>query len=183
MGGLDMGGGGGGGRHKKVRSKRMSVRNDMTPMVDVAFLLLTFFMLTTVFSQPQAMEINMPDSKEPVEIAESNVLQVRVDQRGDVYWGFGREAPTKAPFTDIEKILLQNANRNPEKTVTVLKVDREGTYKNAVDILDAFETGNVKRFAIAPMTEEDRTLITAAGGQASPVAAPAVAAAAPPAAP
>jgi biopolymer transport protein ExbD len=60
--------GGGGGGHKKggkVRAKKASTKIDMTPMVDLAFLLLTFFMLTTTFNKPQTMEITMPEKPKP----------------------------------------------------------------------------------------------------------------------
>ena len=61
---------GGGGKKGKKHKKRVGVRMDMTPMVDVAFLLLTFFMLTTTFNTPQVMEISLPpDSKVSVEVA------------------------------------------------------------------------------------------------------------------
>src|SRR6266699_296630 len=73
-----------GAKHKKGglrkrKPKRIGIRVDMTPMVDVAFLLLIFFMCTTVFRKPQALEINLPpDPKAKVEIAESNVFTLRV---------------------------------------------------------------------------------------------------------
>ncbi|MCA0270098.1 MAG: biopolymer transporter ExbD [Bacteroidetes bacterium] len=173
MGGLDTGGGGGGsgasaGRHKKKRGKRVGIKMDMTPMVDVAFLLLTFFMLTAVFSQPLAMEINLPppDSGD-IEMAESNVLQIRVDKDSKLYWGFGNDVPTATTMQEIGTVLRQNANRN-DKTVTVLKVSRESEYVTAIDLLDEFEVADVTRFAISPLTPQDAALMqqaqTSTGG-------------------
>ncbi|MFM7079991.1 MAG: ExbD/TolR family protein, partial [Bacteroidota bacterium] len=52
--------GGGGKKDGKVKQKKSTTHIDMTPMVDLAFLLLTFFMLTTTFSKPKTMEVNMP---------------------------------------------------------------------------------------------------------------------------
>ena len=143
---------------------------DMTAMVDVAFLLLTFFMLTAVFSQPLSMEINLPESENPVEIAESNVFQLRVDAEGTIWYQTGKEALKSASFQEINTILRQNGNRNPGKTVTVLKIDRDGKYANAVDLLDEFDITNIERFAISPMTDADKALIAAAkgGGAAAP---------------
>ena len=61
------------------KKRRVGIRIDMTPMVDVAFLLLIFFMVTTVFRTPQALEINLPpDEKTQVQVAESKVVTVRV---------------------------------------------------------------------------------------------------------
>ena len=173
---MDMGGGGGGGRHKKSRSKRMGIRIDMTPLVDVAFLLLTFFMLTTVFAIPSTMEINLPENNETeVEIAESNVLQLRVTPDGDVWWNIGETPLAMVKLADMPKLLQEKANMN-DKMVTVLKIDRDGKYNYAVDLLDAFDVNNVKRFAIAPLTAQDKEQIAAAGGNAGaplPVADPA----------
>lgn len=188
MGGLDTGGGGGGsgasaGRHKKKRGKRVGIKMDMTPMVDVAFLLLTFFMLTAVFSQPLAMEINLPPpGSGDIEMAESNVLQIRVDKDSKIFWGFGTDVPTTTTMAEIGTVLKQNANRN-DKTVTVLKVDRESDYATAIDLLDEMEVAGVTRFAISALTDQDRALVGEAGGSTSaptaPAAAPAPAAAAP----
>ena len=78
---------GGHGKKGKKSKKRVGVRMDMTPMVDVAFLLLTFFMLSTTLSTPQVMEISLPpDSKVNIEVAESNLLTLRVRNDEAVFW-------------------------------------------------------------------------------------------------
>src|SRR4249920_2769627 len=78
------------GVHRPKR--RVGVRIDMTPMVDVAFLLLIFFMVTTVFRTPQALEINLPPDKDiKIEVAQSKVLTVRILSETRVFWRRGED--------------------------------------------------------------------------------------------
>ena len=76
---VSQGGGGGGKDGGKVRSKKQSTKIDMTPMVDLAFLLLTFFILTTTFNKPKTMEVTMPDKvkdeTEQTKINENDILE------------------------------------------------------------------------------------------------------------
>ena len=87
----------GGKKGKSFRrpKRRVGVRIDMTPMVDVAFLLLIFFMVTTVFRTPQALEINLPPDKDvEIQVAESKVMSLRVMGEDLVYWKRGgKEVP------------------------------------------------------------------------------------------
>ena len=79
---------------KRKKGRRLGIRIDMTPLVDVAFLLLTFFMFTTSMSRPQTMEINLPPDKEvKVEVAESNLMTLRVNDKGDIFWIDGHRIP------------------------------------------------------------------------------------------
>ncbi len=143
-------------KHKKKR--RLGVRLDMTPMVDVAFLLLTFFMLTTTMSKPQTMEINLPPSEAKVEVAQSNLLTLRVKEDGTIYQNFAQEAPTKIEFTGLQKFLKQSLQQNP-KLITLLKVDRKGKFKMMVDLIDELNLADVTRFSIAPMLDEDTKIL------------------------
>lgn len=78
-----------GGKHKKVRAKKQSTHIDMTPMVDLAFLLLTFFMMTTTFGKPKTMEINMPVKPENETKTEvNNAVTVLLSGDNNIYWYF-----------------------------------------------------------------------------------------------
>jgi len=143
---------------KKRKKKRLGIHLDMTPMVDIAFLLLTFFMLTSVFSRPQTMEINLPPEESTVEVAESNLLTLRVDSAGTVYWNVGVEPPARVAFKDLRPLLVERNKNNP-KLITLVKVDREGTYTMMVDIMDELNLANITRFSLAPLLPKDKELI------------------------
>ena len=144
-------------KHKKMR--RLGVRLDMTPMVDVAFLLLTFFMLTTSMSRPQTMEINLPPEKTTVEVAQSNLLTLRVKEDGGIYWNIADQPPVKVEYKDLRKLMMQQVQANP-KLITLIKVDRKGKYHMMVDIMDELNLANIQRFSMAPMTDADKTILS-----------------------
>ncbi|MFA6597601.1 MAG: biopolymer transporter ExbD [Ignavibacteriaceae bacterium] len=154
-GGVDAGGGSRSRKKgKRKPKKRVNVRMDMTPLVDVAFLLLTFFMMTTVFRKPSTMEINLPPSDAKVEIAESNLLTLRIDEAKMIYYSFGIDIPKKLKFDDLKKFLVETASQNP-KLVVLLKIDRKGKFNYMVDIIDELNMAKLDRFSIAPMTDID----------------------------
>lgn len=158
MAGADVGGDGGGHRKKKGKRKppkRMSIRIDMTPLVDVAFLLLTFFMLTTVFRKPQTLEINLPPKDTDIKIAESNLMTIRIDDKHNLYWNMGIEVPQKLKYEDLRKFLEQKAKEHP-KLVVLVKIDRKSKYHMMVDIIDELNLANLTRFSLAPMTDIDK---------------------------
>jgi len=144
---------------KKKKGRRLGVRIDMTPLVDVAFLLLTFFMLTTSMSRPQTMEINLPPDKDvKVDVAESNLLTLRINKEGAIYWSAGIGSPKLLPPGTLRTFLKEQAT-NP-KVVALIKIDREGKYINLVDIIDELTNfANIQRFSLAPMTDQDKELL------------------------
>jgi biopolymer transport protein ExbD len=148
------------GRHsKRKKSRRLGVRIDMTPLVDVAFLLLTFFMFTTSMSRPQTMEINLPPDKEvKVEIAESNLLTLRVNDKAETFWSIGIESPKRIEFKALRAFLKERAAGNP-KLVTLLKVDRLAKYDVMVTMIDELNQSNITRFSLAPLLDADKALL------------------------
>ena len=144
---------------KRKKGRRLGIRIDMTPLVDVAFLLLTFFMFTTSMSRPQTMEINLPPDKEvKVEVAESNLMTVRVSDKGDIFWSMGIESPKRIAYNDLRPFLRERAASNP-KLIVVLKIDRAGKYNTMVNLIDELNLAQITRFSLAPMLDKDKELV------------------------
>jgi biopolymer transport protein ExbD len=143
---------------KRKKMRRLGVRIDMTPMVDVAFLLLTFFMLTTTMSRPQTMEINIPPGNQKVDVRESDLMTIRVKEDGSIFWNMGWEKPAKLEYKELRTFLANKLQENP-RLITLLKVDRKGKYAMMVDIMDEFNLANITKFSIAPMEDVDKEIL------------------------
>jgi biopolymer transport protein ExbD len=147
---------------KRRKGRRLGTRIDMTPLVDVAFLLLTFFMFSTTMMRPQTMEINLPPDKEvKVEVAESNLLTLRINNKGDIFWSIGIESPKKLDATTIRTFLKEKIQGNPKLTALV-KVDREGKFIYLVNIIDELNLAQIQRFSIGNLVEQDKVLMSKA---------------------
>ncbi len=149
----------GGKKGLRRPKRRIAIRIDMTPMVDIAFLLLIFYMVTTVFSMPQAMEINLPPEDPLVKdliVKESNLLTIRVDSEGRYWWNVRRVAPDNLPTlvpgstsvpdsidyvvdTDSLQALLVEKNRENNKLNTLIVIHRDANYADMVNILDEID--------------------------------------------
>ena len=149
----------GGKKGLRRPKRRISIRIDMTPMVDIAFLLLIFYMVTTVFAMPQAMEINLPPEEEiekKVDIRASNLLTIRVDEDGRYWWNIGFVKPDSLPELlpthpdtpdsivyrlnpDTLQGLLVAKNRANDKLNTLILIHRDATYADMVNILDEID--------------------------------------------
>jgi biopolymer transport protein ExbD len=155
-------------KHSKKKAHRVGVRVDMTPMVDVAFLLLTFFMLTTTMAKPQTMEINLPPGDANVEVAESNLLTLRVVPSDkdtiSIYYNIGVDKPVKidgnrtTSIHALGKLLHDNNKANP-KLITLLKIDKKAKYVDMVNIMDEFGLADIQRFSLAPMGDVDKKIL------------------------
>ncbi|MBS1490822.1 MAG: biopolymer transporter ExbD [Bacteroidetes bacterium] len=160
------GGGEGGKKGGKVRSKKTSTRIDMTPMVDLAFLLLTFFVLTSTLSKPKTMEITLPEKPKegdkPPEVNEKKVLTVVLGANDKVYWYVGITEPEakREDFSKngIRKVLLEKKSQIRDMIVLIKAMD-ESKYRNMVDILDEMTICNIQRYAIVDITSADKEIV------------------------
>jgi len=166
--------GGGGGKKKggKVRAKKQSTKIDMTPMVDLAFLLLTFFILTTTFNKPKTMEVNMPDKvkdeKDQTKINEKDILNLILGENNKIYWYIGLTPPvnqTDYSKDGVRKLLLEQTRANP-KMMVLIKPEAKSRYENMVNILDEMDITDIKRYAIVEYTPDDKTIIAEGLGTA-----------------
>lgn len=150
------------------KGKRLSTRVDMTPVVDLAFLLLTFFMLATTFIKPQVMELILPEKREnqteseQPKVNEKKVLSVFLDGDNRIYWYIGitdaQVYETDYSSTGIRKV-LQEQSRLIEKMVVLIKPDTTSTYENLVDILDELKINNIARYALVDVDDEDKAIM------------------------
>ena len=146
------------GFHRPKR--RVGVRIDMTPMVDVAFLLLIFFMVTTVFRTPQALEINLPPDKDvKIEVAESKVLTVRVLPDDRAYWKRGTDPWARTDVPSLGTVLMPF--RGNKDLVVLIKIDREAKFNNMVDIIDELDLANLTRFSLGTLTPDEKKEVEA----------------------
>ncbi|MFH1004469.1 MAG: biopolymer transporter ExbD [Bacteroidota bacterium] len=116
--------GGGKGKHQKKRAKKLSAHVDMTPMVDLGFLLLTFFVLTSQFSKPKTMEINMPvkpkDTTITTKVADETALTLLVTEKKDkIFYYYGKFKPETAIIktTDYSKEGIRKVLRKRNKDI------------------------------------------------------------------
>ncbi|WP_430613865.1 ExbD/TolR family protein [Flavobacterium sp. JP2137] len=170
--------GGGDGKGKKVRSKKQNAGVDLTAMVDLAFLLITFFMLTTSMNKPQSMNLAMPDKdKTDVDnetlVADNRSMTILIGADNKIKWYMGRtDAPLEGPQDQtygkegIRIELLKKVKAIPQITgdpekglIVIIKPSKNSNYRNLVDILDEMAITNVKAYAIVDMTPEDLAIL------------------------
>jgi biopolymer transport protein ExbD len=123
-------------------------------MVDIAFLLLIFFMVTTVFRAPQAMEVNLPPKDAKVEVPESNVMTLFITAEGRFFYRMAQGPLAPSSMKDLGQLFTDNLKLNPELIVLV-KVNRGAKYETMVDTMDELEIANMSRFSLVPMSDEE----------------------------
>ena len=164
-----------GGKGGKVRSKKQNTRVDMTPMVDLGFLLITFFMFTTTFSKPNVMDLGLPakpkDDKQkppPTEIKLSNSISLLLGKDNKIFWHqqdntsltdqnlnettFDREGIRKV----IEQAKANAADKS--KFTVIIKPTDDAVYKNFVDILDEMAITKSEQYGVTDLKPWEKAI-------------------------
>jgi biopolymer transport protein ExbD len=145
----------------RIKKARVAVRIDMTPMVDVAFLLLTFFMLTTQFKPPEEVEISLPLSHSEAKLPELNTMTVHVSDSSKIFLGFDSSIMMETMFGQQNRLrqavevkkenladLLMKARISNTKLRTIVKADEGVEYGTVSDIMDILQKTLITRFAM-----------------------------------
>ena len=179
-----------GGGHKKgpgvKKGKKLSTRIDLTPMVDLGFLLITFFMYTTTLAKPKTMEINMPykdpnmKQEDQNKIKESVALTILLSKNHKIYYYEGMATdPNKPPDLKATTFAQKNGIRDEiiakkkmvdgmkatgalgpkDETTVLIKPDTTSTYSDLVNMLDEMNINDIKVYAIIDITDVDQNFI------------------------
>jgi biopolymer transport protein ExbD len=153
----------------RIKKKRVSVRIDMTPLVDVAFLLLTFFMLTTQFKPTEEVEITFPYSHSEIKLPESNTMTLYISKDSKLLLGFDssimmermfgqanrlRQA-TEVKLEELGELLIKARISNP-KLITIIKSDSQSEYGTVSDVIDILQKVQITRFNMVTNFEIDK---------------------------
>jgi biopolymer transport protein ExbD len=165
-------GDGGGGKDKKVRSKKQNSKVDLTAMVDLAFLLITFFMLTTTLSKPKAMELGLPDKQDdptdkPIKVDENRTMTILLGDNNKLvrYVGllatpvaggtpkeftYGKEGIRAELLKRKASVLAYSTAKGKPKNgmIVIIKPSKKSNYRNLIDILDEMGIVEVPTYAI-----------------------------------
>lgn len=156
----------------KTPQKKKLIRVDMTPMVDLGFLLITFFMFTTNFSKPNVMDLGLPaKSPKPINdvvINEKNSINFILGKDDKVYY-HQKQVENLTPFdiketsldgSEIIKVIAQ-AKKNAldvEKFTVIIKPTEDSNYKNFVDMLDNMAITNSEQYGITDLKPQEELL-------------------------
>ena len=130
---------------KKLR--RIGIKIDMTPMVDVAFLLLIFFMSTSQFDPPQKLPITIPDSHSNLEVPDSDVMTIGVGKENQILWQIGKNPQEFTDLANLESLVAEQRRHNPRLRVAI-KADKTSDYGTMEDIMAIMQKTNTITFSL-----------------------------------
>jgi biopolymer transport protein ExbD len=161
-----------------MKPKRVGISIDMTPFVDIAFLLLIFFMSTTVFKPPEEEAIALPDSHSEAKAPESGVITINVTKTPAVTVEWQKGPEKKPPYKigpetiaamalrDELSLVLRNARADAPTARVIVRMDKEAPYGVMADMMAALQDAKAPRFNVQTNLAADAGAFrpTAGGG-------------------
>lgn len=147
------------------RSKKLSTKVDLTPMVDLGFLLITFFVFTTSITKPTAMNITFPDDGDSTKTADGKTLNILLADRNMIYYYYGDSLnnmhSTNFSSRGLREIIrekkaeVQHKYGDGNETVVLIKPTPSASYANVVDALDEININTIKRYVLMDATKDE----------------------------
>lgn len=159
------------------RSKKLSTRVDLTPMVDLGFLLITFFVFSTKIGEPKVVDLKMPkESTDSTKVQMSTAITVFPLSNGTIFYYHGSLPDalktasygiTSYSYRDgigqvlrNKKSAMENHKKNFSRELfLVIKPSDESSYRQLIDMMDEVIINDLKHYAISSITEEEKELI------------------------
>lgn len=158
-----------------IDGRRLQPRVDLTAMVDLAFLLITFFMLTTNLNKQQALDVAMPDITDSTDfsaLADNRTVTLLLGEGGRVDWYWGLlDKPLEGPHSTvmgkggIRQVLLQKKDDVPKLTkggkglIVVIRPSARAAYASLVDILDEIKICGINQYMIGEISPEEEAML------------------------
>lgn len=156
-------------KHKQTACIKKSTRVDLAPMVDLGFILLTFFVFTAALSQPMVMNLIVPNDKEggiTDDVCETCVLTLILDKDNKIFYYTGKEETAQYKVTDysstgIRNIIMQKKKnvleqKGKDEFVLIIKPTALSSFKNMIDAVDECSINMVKRYYIDEVNEKEK---------------------------
>lgn len=158
---------------KKIRSKKIILGVDLTAMVDLAFLLITFFMLTTSLAKQNALKVDMPVGDDVATIPDNRSLTICLGKNNQIVWyrgtlenpiekptisGYGKKGIRNVLATQQSKVLAETKNTD-KGLIVLIKPSDKSNYQNLVDMLDEMSINQISRYSIDDIQEKETDIL------------------------
>ncbi len=157
-------------KNKRTVCNKRSTRVDLTPMVDLGFILITFFIFTSTLAEPKLMKLQMPnDSDNPTKVCESCALTLVADGNNQLYYYEGNaDTATLRSISyepsQLRRLIINKKNkvkllRGRNEMVLIIKPTNRASFKNTVNLLDESSINQVTKYYLDEISEADKALL------------------------
>jgi biopolymer transport protein ExbD len=151
------------------KKRRVAIRIDMTPMVDIAFLLLIFYMATTQFKPPEARAVDLPQSHSQIELPDKDVIHITITKADSIYVDYVEKAEimidgrmTNTTVRIVSKVdkytvapAINRARAKNRLALVVIKADQDASFGTMQDVMKSMQENSLERFLIITDHEVD----------------------------
>lgn len=148
------------------KKRRVGIRIDMTPMVDIAFLLLIFYMATTQFKPPEARAVELPKSHSQIQLPDKDVINITVTKYDSIYVDVMDRAKIEIDGQEIETTVrrvttvttqtvagsINRARAKNVRALVVIKADKKASFGIMQDVMKSMQENSLERFLIITET-------------------------------